>query len=269
MKKTPFRQCFVLPPIGIAFGLACSLMSGCDDSHSVNDVIFGPEPLKQISAEGHSFRQLAEEDRIMLVGYLVAQDLERVAGRNAPPATGRTVAEVLRDARAWRAALNSAEVEREKRAAEVSREAEELRNRVNEEQRQLAERVSRDVVVSITGKNVLPEDASINRYSELLIIQYAIQSKAGKPIIQIKGKVIFRDAVGDMIGELPFNMNERIDAAHTITTTTGVGYKLNRFTRGQIEEIASRNFANMSAVFVPESIAYEGGEVVKVGGGNY
>jgi len=235
---------------------AVALFAGCSNP---KDIVFGPEPLKQIAEQGDQFKKLSEEDRALLVGYLTITEMGKAFGADVKPATGRTVGEVLVDAKAWKEKMKAAEAEEKKKEAEV----EALRNKVLAERKAIADKISTSVVVAIIDKTVLPENFEVGLYSEMLSLKYAIENKSDKTIRQLKGRVTFKDAIGDEIGWLSVDIDEPVKSGQTLKTTTGRGWKINPFMNGEIEKIAGREFSSMKATFEPESIAFEDGEVLK------
>lgn len=231
-------------------------ITGCSNP---NDIVFGPEPLKQMAEQGEQFKKLSEEDRMLLAGYLGLTEMSKAFGADVKPTAGRTVGEVLVDARAWKEKMKFAEQEAKKKAAE----AEALKVKVLAERKAIAEKISSSVTVAVIDKTVLPKNYDVGRYSEMLSIKYAIENKSEKIIQQLKGRVIFKDATGDEVGWLPVDFDEPVGVGKTLKTTTGRGWKLNEFRMGEIEKIAARDFGSMKATFEPESIAFEGGEVLK------
>lgn len=242
--------------IVVAITAITFLAAGCSKPE---DIVFGPEPLKQMAEQGEKFKKLSEEDRTLLVAYLGVSQLGKVFGVEMKSPTGRTVGEVLVDARAWREKMKAAELEAKKHEAE----AQALKAKVLAERKAVAERISSSVVVAVVGTRVLPKNYDVGRYSAMLSVSYAIENKSDKGIRQLKGRVTFKDATGDAIGWLPVDFDEPIGARKTLKTTTGRGWKLNEFRNGEIERIAAREFSSMTASFEPESIAFEGGEVLK------
>jgi hypothetical protein len=231
-------------------------LAGCSNPQ---DIVFGPEPLKQIAEQGDKFKKLSEEDRTLLVGYLTITEMGKAFGGTIKPATGRTVGEVLTDARAWKEKMQAANVESKKREAE----AEVLKVKVLAERKAIAEKISSSVTVAVIDKTVLPKNYDAGRYNELLSIKFAVENKSNKTIRQLKGLVIFKDATGDEVGSLHIDFDEIIGAGKSITTTTGSGWKINTFMNGEIEKIAGREFSSMKATFEPESLAFDGGEILK------
>lgn len=231
-------------------------VAGCSNP---KDIVFGPEPLKQIAEQGEQFKKLPEEDRMLLVGYLTISEMGKVFGADVKPVTGRTVGEVLADARIWKEKMKAAEAEQKIRA----KEAEALKAKVLAERKVISNKISSSVVVAVIDKTVLSENFEAGRYSKMLSLKYAIENKSEKAIRQLKGLVVFTDATGDMVGSLPVNFDQTIGAKKSLTTTTGRGWKINPFMNGEIEKIAGREFSSMKVTFEPESIAFADGEVLK------
>lgn len=223
------------------------------------DIVFGPEPLKQMSEQGDSFRKLPEEDRMLLAAYLTLSEMGKAFGADVKPVAGRTVGEVLADARAWKERVKAAEVEKVKREADAT----ELRNKVMAERAAIAERISASALVAVIDKSVLPKNFQVGRFSPMLTITYAVENRSDKTIRQIKGVVTFKDATGDKIGTLYVDIDELVKPGQTIHTDTGKGWELNQFMNTDKEKIAGREATSMTATFEPSSIAFDGGEVIK------
>lgn len=223
------------------------------------DIVFGPEPLKQIGDQGEQFKKLPEEDRMLLVSYLGLSEMRKVFGGEAKPVTGRTVGEVLVDARAWKAG-----VEAHKAAeAEKAKEAEALKVKALEERKAIAAKIAQSATVAVVSMKVLPKNYEARRYDSMLTFSFVIENKGTVAIKQLKGSLYFSDATGDPIGDLTVDFDEPIAAGKTLTTDTGRRWKINEFRNGDIEKIAGREFANMKVRFEPTSVAFDGGEVVR------
>jgi hypothetical protein len=232
------------------------VLTGCEKP---TDIVFGPEPLKQMAEQGDRFRKLPEEERALLAAYLTLTEIGKSFGAEIKPASGRTVGEVLVEARAWQDKLKTAEAETKKRQAEESA----LKGKVLAERKAVADKIAESVTLAITDKKILPENYEAGRYSKMLVLHYAIENKSDKTIRQLKGQVIFFDATGDKVGDLPVDIDERIAPHKTLKTTTGLGWKLNSFSSSDVEKIARRDFNSMKAVFEAEAIAFDGGEVLR------
>lgn len=77
------------------------IFAACSKS---DDVVFGPDPVGQISATSEKFASMPEKDRQLLFTYIDRQM------RSAPKSVvGRRAADVLEDARAWETGLGDEE----------------------------------------------------------------------------------------------------------------------------------------------------------------
>lgn len=223
------------------------------------DIVLGPEPLKQLADQGEQFRKLPEEDRALLAGYLALGEMASAFGGDVKSVTGRTVGEVLADARAWKADQDAkAAVEKQRQA-----EADALRERVIAERNAIAAQISAAVSLAIVGKRVLPKNYDVARFSELLVISFAVENRSSKTIRQLKGRARFKDATGDEIGTLNIDIDEPVAVGKTLKTDTDRGWELNQFRNGSVEKIAGRDFDLMTVTFEPESIAFVDGEVIR------
>lgn len=232
------------------------LISACG---SPDDIVFGPEPLKQMAEQGDKFKRMSEDDRMLLASYLTLGQMSTALGGQTKSNTGRTVGEVMKDAKAWREKVKVAQVEQSKRDAEALA----LQVKVDAEKKKIAERIATMVTIAVIDKVVLPKNYDVGRYSELLTIKYALENKSDKTIRQIKGTVTFVDATGDPVGSLNVDFDSVIKPGATLKTDTGGGWRTNNFSNGTIEKIANREFGSMKGSFKATSIAFEGGEVIK------
>ena len=225
-----------------------------------NDIVFGPDPIKQMSEQGDKFKKLSEDDRMLLVGYVGLQGIASAFGAKADkPIPGRTVGEVLKDAREWKAKMLAQEAESKKKDAETAV----LRAKVVAERQAAIDKMSTAVTVAVTDKRVRPKDYSSGRLYEQLEMMYAVENKSDKAIRMLKGRLIALDATGDEIGALPLEFSELIKGRETKKTDSGSAWHVRRFDRGNIEKIADADFAGMKTRFEVEAIAYEDGEVLK------
>ena len=240
----------------ILLALATTLISACS---SPNDIVLGPEPLKQMAEQGEKFKRMTEEDRLLLASYLAVAQVGKAFGAEVKPVTGRTVGEVLVDARSWKKKAEEAAVLEKKREAEALA----LKEKVAAERKEISARIENLVTIAVVDKKVFPKNFESGRYSDFLMIRYALENKSGKIIKQIKGIVSFVDATGDNVGQLHVDFDQPIQAGATIKTDTGSGWNLNSFSRGNIEKIAERDFSSMKGKFTPLSIAFEDGEILK------
>ena len=166
---------------------------------------------------------------------------------------------MLVDAKAWKEELKARELAQK---AEQQK-AEQLALKVEAERKAIADQIAKSAVVAVIGSKRLPENYDVGRYSEMLVITYAVQNKSNQAIRQIKGFVTFTDLTGDEIGVVYANIDQTIPPGKTIQTDTGRGLKLNQFMNEDKERIAGRKFSDMKATFEAQSIAFSDGTVIK------
>ena len=242
----------------IIITLALLTLTACS---SPTDIVFGPEPLKQMAEQSEKFSKLPEQDRMLLVGYLSLNEMSKAfGGKGSIQVTGRTVGEVLVEAKAWKAKQITQEAEAKKKEAETAA----LQEKALAERKAISDKLGQVVVVALTGKIIRPQDYQAGRLYDVLLLQFAVENKADKPIQQLKGLLHVLDATGDEIGMLAITFEEPIGAHATVKTDTGSGWKIQRFNRGNIEKIADASFAGMKSTFEVEAIAYSDGEVLRV-----
>jgi hypothetical protein len=235
---------------------SCLFLSACS---SPNDIILGPEPLKQMAEQGDKFKRMPEEDRMLLASYLTLSQMSQAFGGDVKPVAGRTVGEVLKDARGWKERLKLKAAKDEQDAKEAAK----LREKVEAENQNVAKRIAEMVTIAVTNKRVVPKDIYAGRYSELLMINYALENKSAKPVRQIKGVVSFTDPTGETVGTLNVTIDDLIQPGAVVKTDTGSGWRTNEFSRGEIEKIAEKDFSSMKGSFKATAIAFGDGEVIK------
>lgn len=239
--------------------LLATLVFGMTACSNPNDIVFGPEPLKTLEEKGEQIRKIPEEDRKLLVGYLMANQLASKIGGAPDQVVGRTVGEVLTSAQKWK-------TEQEAKAAEAKKREEEaaaLAAKVEAEKKAIAERISKTVTVAVTGKRILPEDMYARRFEDQLSIQYAIENKGEKAIQLLKGQMHFLDAAGDKVGWIPLTFDQKVAPGQTLKTDTGRIWKLTSYGPKELSKIAHLPMDGMKTRFEAESVAFSDGEVIK------
>lgn len=226
------------------------------------DIVFGPEPLKQMAEQGEQFKKLPEEDRQALVAYIEykrAMDSVGEPMKDTKSITGRTAGEVLAVARPWVAEVHLEQIARKKKVAE----AEALKAKVLAERKLVMDKLGEAVTVAVTGKKILPENFQARRIYDELQLTFAVDNKSDKAIRQLKGILHVFDATGTEVGVLRIDFSELIKAKTLVKTSTGYVWEVRRFKQGNIEKIADAQFEGMTTRFDVEVIAYADGEIIK------
>lgn len=240
------------------------LVAGCSQP---TDIVLGNKPIETISANSEQIRKLPEEDRELLMRFLLAREVLAVlpgAQGDSSAASvglaGRTVGEALELARAWEKENKARQAARE----EAERQAEALRQKVLADQQKVQQEISAAVTVALVKKQVLPADAMNGRYTDMLKIIFAVENKSPSAIKLLKGKAVFKDLAGDPLGELSVEFDEGFAPGKMVTTSGGVVWRLNEFLSGEIEQIARTNPENLRFTFLPEALVFEDGKVLKI-----
>lgn len=235
------------------------LLAACSNP---KDIVLGPEPLKTLENNSEAIKKLSEDDRKLLVGYLMAQEFitSKLSGKeHTDTVVGSTIGEVLTKAVEWKKKQEERAIEEKKRQDEAAA----LRAKIEEERKVIAERINSLVTVVVTAKKVLPEDMYARRYEDELEIHYALENKGSKDIRLLKGLMYFYDATGDEIGWLPLTFDQKILPGKVLKTDTGRVWRIRDYGNTDIKKIAHANFDGMTTKFKAESVAFSDGEVIK------
>jgi len=102
-----------------------------------------------MAEQGDQFKKLPEEDRMLLAGYIGLANLgQKMGGSDIKPMVGRTVGEVLVDAKAWQAKVKEQAAEQVKKDTE----ARVLRDKILAENKVLMDKLNESVTVAVTKK---------------------------------------------------------------------------------------------------------------------
>ena len=248
-----------------AVAAAC-LLAACSKP---TDIVFGPEPLKQMAEQGDQFRKLPEADRQLLGSYLAVSELGKAfsgfaaaIGARAPqgvpaPVAGRTVGEVLVDARAWKAKAEATAAADKKREQEAAA----LVAKVEAERKAFADKMASQVTVAFVNKQLRKGD-----FSDQLVVNFAVENKAAKVISQIKGRLIFSDISGAELGTVKVEFDEKFVPGTPKRTDTGKYWAITGFGDDGIRKAAEMSDYNLRGRFEIDSIAFADGEVLRAPG---
>jgi len=209
-------------------------------------------------------KKLSEEDRADLTGYLMRMKMLEAFDKTAGGVPlGTTVGDAISAQKKWKADAAAAKAAQDVIDKKRKEDADALSAKVAAERKAIEDRISAAVTIAITDKKVLPEDMSNSRFYDFLVLTYAIENKSDKGIVQLKGTFYFKDATGDEVGMLPVTFDQAIAAGKTLKTDTGRGWNVKSYGPKDLKDIARHDLATMTVKFVPSSIAFAGGEVLK------
>lgn len=238
-------------------------LSGCS---SPNDIIFGPEPLKQMQEQSESFSKLSKEDRELLVSYI---GLSEVANKFLPNdqikiVTGKTVGEVLDEAKQWKQEFEAKKAEEQKLKEEEEAKQRALAEKIKLENQVLVERINNSMTFAITNVKKLSKNYDAGRFSDMLTLVYSVENKGEKTIVQIKGTARFSDLSGEEFADLPVNFDAKVGPGKTLTTDLDKGWNINEFMNNDINKVAMRSFDQMKVFFEPQVVVFSDGESIKL-----
>lgn len=231
---------------------------------SPTDVIFGPEPLKQMQEQSEIFSKISKEDRELLVAYIALLELDKTfsGGDVTVSVTGKTVGETLEEAKVWKAKVVESQAASEKAKAEEEAKQQALVQKIKLENLALQEKINKAMTFAITNSKTLPKNYNIGRYSEMLSLTYSVENTGDKTISQIKGTAIFSDLSGERFADLPINFDIKVAPGKTITTDLDKGWKVNEFMSNDINKVAMKSFDQMKISFTPEVVVFSDGETL-------
>ncbi|WP_048438063.1 hypothetical protein [Caenimonas sp. SL110] len=230
------------------------------------DIVFGSDPLKTMSENVELVRKLPDQDRDLLARYLMAREASAALGMpnieggpDRTPLVGKTVGEAIELARLWetkRKALAEA------RAVQEAKEAD-LRKRAQAERKAILDQLTESATVTLLEKRVVERDFREARPFDLLVLKFGLENKSKQAIVQLKGVVYVTDAVGDEVGSLLVDFDDRLEPGKVVQTDRGSAWHVTRTGRDYIERIADANGSTIKSRFEIESIAFADGTVVR------
>lgn len=135
---------------------------------------------------GEIGKKLGDDDRKLLVGYLMRREMAKAFGGKLLPDEAKTVGEAIEAQRRWASDLT-----------ESQRKAEALKAEVEEKRRVVGEQISRTLTVAFVDAQYHPSSFETGQYQDAEAIDFALQNTGAKPIRAVKGEAVFTDTFGD------------------------------------------------------------------------
>lgn len=226
---------FVLPLIALL--VACS---GVKDNPLPSDP---SDPAFKKIADG-----LDEDDKKLLVGYLMRREMAKTFGGKTLPDGATTVGEALEAQQKWADELS----ESERKAAELKAEVEAKRKAV-------ADEIAKTVTVAFLGAEFLPSSYESGRFEDYELFRFAVHNAGQKPFKALKGEAVFIDTFGEEFVTVPMEFEEKI--APGDKKTVELSMEINKFMDRDKKVMSideSKKFR-----FVPIQIVYEDGSTLK------
>ena len=188
--------------------LLCSLLLVCSSCTNIKSKRVTDENKDQLLSQIATSKDLTDEERQLLTGYMVRQNLSSMfQGAKPTVPTGKTIGEMIEDQRKWVAQTEQAEkAEKEKEqrlAAEIAAKEASLRE-----------------FVTVTLYGLKEEDAGFMHG-----FGASIAFKAGnKDIRAFQGNLVLSDVLGNSLGEIPVKVLRPLKANDSGTTSYSNAY---------------------------------------------
>jgi len=176
------------------FALTLSLsVLFCSSCSNIKSKRVTEQNKEQILNEIPTSKDLTDEDRKLLIGYVMRQSMTRVL-QGAKPGlpVGKTLAEILEDQRNWIAQEKQEEERQKQLAAAVAAKQAELRN-----------------TVGVALYSFVSKQQGFMPYAEA---GYAYENRSMKGIRAFEGRVVYKDVLGNTLEDVPLKVLTPIKA---------------------------------------------------------
>jgi hypothetical protein len=193
-------------------------------------------------------QKLSDNDKKLLLGYLMRREMAKAFGGRTLPDGAKTVGEALDAQRKWAADLSDSE-----------RKAQELKAETEQKRKIVADEISRTVTVAFIDAKFVPSSFESGQFDDNESLTFAVQNSGTKPIKALKGQAIFIDAFGDEYVRVPMQLEQIIAPGER--KTIELGMEINKFMdeHKKIMQLdGSKKFR-----FEPEQIVFGDGSMLK------
>lgn len=193
-------------------------------------------------------KQLGDEDKKLLVGYLMRRELAKAFGGNAMPDGAQTVGDAITAQQKWLSNMS----ESEKRAETLKAETEQKRKVV-------AQQINQGVTVAFLGANFVPSSYESGQFDDSETFDFAVHNRGAKPIKALKGQAIFIDTFGEEFVKIPMQFEEAV--APSQKKNIQLSMEINKF-MDEHKKIMTLDSSKRFR-FEPEQIVYEDGSTLR------
>jgi hypothetical protein len=184
------------------FVLAVLILSACSNPL---DVRFGTNPSEDLQKNAEKLKKLPADDLAVLSSYVSYAEKSELKG-HPNPVIGKTVKEVLQDAKSWnKAQLDAAREQRDREEAAQMRAA-----KFEHDRKELQDKVAATVTVTLVSRTILPPNPVTKRTDPIIRLEYDVENRASKAILALKGKGVYKDLFGNKIVEHPFQTDKTV-----------------------------------------------------------
>ena len=181
----------------------------------------------------------------LLIAYQAHAGMGRALGGNEPNPVGKTVGELIEDARK-QAESEKTEVDKQKRLADEAKAKQEA----------IAAELRKAVAVAVFEKGFVPANPSASQFDAYITFKCAFENSSSKDIRAFKGVVVFQDLFGSNVYHVNLTISDPINAGAK-TTWSGV-LKFNQFIEAQ-QRFRNAELKDLKVMWMPASIIFSDG----------
>jgi hypothetical protein len=223
--------------------LAVSMLVGCDSTSQLPLPTGADDPaLAQIG------KKLNEDDKRLLVGYLMRREMARAFGGSAMPDGAKTVGEALTAQRNWADNLT-----------ESQQKAEQLKAEVEQKRKAVADQIAKTVTVAFIDAKFSPSSFGSGRYEDYESLTFAVQNSGAKPIKALKGEGVFIDTFGEVFVRVSIQFENKIAIGEN--QTIELGMEINKFM--DEHKLIMQLDKSKKFRFEPDQVVFEDGSTIK------
>lgn len=193
-------------------------------------------------------KNLDDEDKKLLVGYLMRREMAKAFGGGVLPDGAKTVGEAIAAQRKWAESLT----ESERKAAELKADIEQKRKIV-------ADQIAKIVTIAFLSAEFTPSSPMSGRYEDFESLSFAVHNMGSKKIKALKGQAVWIDTFGEEFVRVPMQFEESVLPEEK--KTIQLGMEINQFMdeHKKIMQLdGSKRFR-----FEPEQIVFDDGSALK------
>jgi RNase P/RNase MRP subunit p29 len=218
------------------------LLSACGPRvQALDRVVMEEEPLKQISANSDTFKQIPQQDLQLLIAYLAVNEKARLSGGQFVEVQGKSLIQVLQDSKVWQVSMLQ----------------------IMDQSKKIADSISAQVTVQPVDKVIEDGDSPIGK-ARIMKISYQVSNKSDKAITGVQGNMRYFDQQGRQIAMIQVIFDRRIEAGGNATMFGHSPVLVGSRASKEMVDFAESPATQMKAEFIPLALRYEGGEVIRV-----
>ena len=218
----------------------CISLLFCSSCTNIKDKKVTEENKDKILSEVPTSKDLTDEERQLLAGYVMRQSMASVfqGGKPGLP-TGKTLGEMLQEQRKW-VAEEKAEEERQKQlATAIAAKQAEMRN-----------------IIGVALYSFAQRQGSFSDYAE---VGYAYENRSTQDVRAFEGEVAYKDVLGNKLEEVQLKVLSPIKAGQKASMTDKLPFMVYGGLRG-------KTLDDVKIEWRPKKILFADGTSAEIGG---